>query len=204
MLGQVSDLDVALITGGFTIGAVIVTFGGNALGAMWRARHAAREARDAAIAEVLAASVDLVLAVNAVRVAHQYRTNNRARLLIAAALLRDLPDLDSVKALTDRHVLRTALGTVTGLARERDGDTRMIALDFAAIVVPKTNRFFAAVTAITLGPDKELAAAARRLATAGGELLEASGARKRRQASTRRVFDRELGKFRAAADRRRR
>lgn len=204
MLGAVTDLDVALITGGFTVAAVVVTFGGNALLDTVRARRAARESRDAAIAEVLAASMDLVLAVSAIRAAHQHRTNSRARMLAAAALLRDLPDLNSWKALTDRHVHRTALRTLTGLVREQDEDTRMIALDFAAMVVPKTNRFFAAVTAVTLGPDKELAAAARQLGTAGGELLETSGARKRKQARVRSRFEKELGKFRAAADRRKR
>ena len=54
---------MALITGGFTIGAVVVTFPGNALLERARARRAARESRAAAIAEVLAASIDLVLAV---------------------------------------------------------------------------------------------------------------------------------------------
>ena len=85
MLGAVTDLDVALITGGFTVAAVVVTFGGNALLDMARARRAGRESRDAAIAEVLAASMDLVLAVSAIRAAHQHRTNSRARMLIAAA-----------------------------------------------------------------------------------------------------------------------
>ena len=122
-----------------------------------RARRVAGESRDAAIAEVLAASIDLVLAVAAIRAAHEHRTNRRTRLFIAAALLRDLPDLDSWKAFTDRSVQRVALSPLTGLAREQDADTRMIAMDFAGLVVPKTNRFFAAVTAVTLGPDKELA-----------------------------------------------
>jgi hypothetical protein len=204
MLGEVTDLDVALITGGFTITAVIVTFGGNALLDMVRARRAARESRGAAIAEVLTASIDLVLAVNAIRAAYQHRTNSRARMLIAAALLRDLPDLNSWKALTERYITRTALSTLTGLVRERDEDTRMIVLDFASLVVPKTNRFFAAVTTVTLGPDKELAGATRQLSTAGAELLETSGARKRKQDRARSRFERELGKFRAAADRRKR
>jgi len=136
MLGAVTDLGVALITGGFTIGAVVVTFGGNALLERARARRAARESRNAAIAEVLAASIDLVLAVAAIRAAHEHRTNRRMRLFIAAALLRDLPDLDSWKALTDRSVQRVALSTLTGLAREQDADTRMIAMDFAGLVVP--------------------------------------------------------------------
>lgn len=204
MLGAMTDLDVALITGGFTVAAVVVTFGGNALLDTVRARRAARESRDAAIAEVLAASMDLVLAVSAIRSAHQHRTNGRAGMLIAAALLRDLPDLNSWKALTDRPVQRTALRTLTSLAREQDEAARMVALDYAAMVVPKTNRFFAAVTAVTLGPDKELAGAARQLGTAGGELLETAGARKRKQAAARSQFERDLGKFRSAADRRKR
>ena len=78
MLGAVTDLDVALITGGFTVAAVVVTFGGNALLDMARSRRAARESRDAAIAEVLAASMDLALAVSAIRAAHQHRTRGMA------------------------------------------------------------------------------------------------------------------------------
>ncbi len=132
MLGAVSDLGVALITGGFTIGAVVVTFGGNALLERARARRASGESRDAAIAEVLAASIDLVLAVAAIRAAHEHRTNRRMRLFIAAALLRDLPDLDSWKAFTDRSVQRVALSTLTGLAREQDADTRMMRAAIAA------------------------------------------------------------------------
>ena len=54
MLSAVSDLGLTLITGGFTIGAVIVTFAGTALLDRARARRAAKESRDAAIAEVLA------------------------------------------------------------------------------------------------------------------------------------------------------
>lgn len=75
-------------------------------------------------------------------------------------------------------------------------------MDFAGLVVPKTNRFFAAVTAVTLGPDKELAAAARQLGDAAGGLLEVAGARKRKLIQARIRFERDLGKFRAAADRR--
>ena len=53
-----SDVSIALITGGFTIGAVVVTFGGSAIADRLKARRAAKDARDQAIAEVLAASMD--------------------------------------------------------------------------------------------------------------------------------------------------
>ena len=55
----------------------------------------------------------------------------------------------------------------------------------------------AAGTAVTLGPDKELAAA-RQLGDAAGGLLEVAGARKRKLTQARIRFEKELGKFRAA------
>jgi hypothetical protein len=200
----VTDLDLSLITGGFTIAAVAVTFGGNALLDILHDHRARKRARDAAIADLLTASVELVLAVNAVRAAYQHRTGGRARVLIAAALLQDLPDLDTWKSLTDRTVTRTLLRTASGLAREQDVNARKIVLDYAGMAMPQISRFFAAVAAVTLGHDTDLADAARRLSAAGGELLENVGARNRKQARARTRFDKELGKFRAVTDQRRR
>jgi len=202
MLGAVTDLDLALITGGFTVAAVLVTFGGNYLLETARGRRADKRARDSAIADLLTTSVELVLAVNAIRAAYQYRTNNRARLMIAAAVLRDLPNLDSWKDLTNRDVQRTVLRTMVGLSRDRDAEARMTVVDYAGMVIPQTSRFFAALTAVTMDPDRKIADAARPLGAAGGALLEAAGARKRKHESARRRFERELGKFRAAVDRR--
>jgi hypothetical protein len=101
-----TDLDLALITGRFTIAAVVVTFGGNYVLGQARDRRADKQSRDSAIADVLTTAVELMLAVNAIRAAYQHRTNARARLMIAAALMRDLPDLDSWRDLTDRDVMR--------------------------------------------------------------------------------------------------
>ena len=182
MLDTVSELALALITSGSTIAAVIVTFGGNYLRDKVRHRRADRQARDSALADLLTTSVELVLAVNAIRAAYQYRTSNRARLMIGAALLRDLPNLDSWKDLTDRDVQRTALRTIVGLARDQDTETRTIVTDYAGMVIPQTSRFFAAVTAVTMIADKKTADTARQLGIAGGALLEAAGARKRQHA----------------------
>jgi hypothetical protein len=140
----VTDLSLALITGGFTIAAVAVTFGGNYLLDRARDRRADRKSRDSALADLLTTSVELVLAVNVIRAAYQYRTNNRARLMIAAAVLQDVPNLDSWKDLTDRDVQRTILRTTVGLARDRDAETRTTAADYAGMVTPQTSRFFAA------------------------------------------------------------
>jgi Bacterial regulatory proteins, luxR family len=79
-------VSIALITGGFTLGAVALTLAGNAVTGHQRDRRAARNARDAAIAELLAASIDLVQAVNVVRGNRKHQTDGRARMLIAAEL----------------------------------------------------------------------------------------------------------------------
>ena len=147
ILGTVNDPGLALITGGFTITAVAVTFGGNYLRDKARDRRADKQSRDSAIADLLTASVEMVLAVNTARAAYQHRSNTRARLMIAAALLQDLPNLDSWRDLTDRDVIRTSLRTATGLARDQDTGNRTIVLDYAGIVIPQASRFFAAVTA---------------------------------------------------------
>ena len=178
--GAVTGLDLALITGGFTVAAVVVTFGGNYLLDRARDRRASRQARDAAIADLLTTSLELVLAVNSIRAAYQYRTGGRARLMIAAALLRDL----------------------TGLVRDRDTETRATVADYEGMVVPQTTRFFAALTVVTMGPDKKIADAARQLGVAGGALLETAAARKHKNERARSRFERELGKSRSAVDRR--
>ena len=206
ILSAVNDLGLALITslitGGFTITAVVVTFGGNRYLDKARDRRADKQSRDSAIADLLTASAELVLAVNAARAAYQHRTGIRYRLMIAAALLQDLPNLSSWRDLTDRDVLKTSLRTATGLARDQDAGNRTIVLDYAGLVIPQASRFFTAVVAVTMGTDKELADAARRLGTAGAALLEAAGERKRGYARARSQIERELGKFRAVVDRR--
>jgi hypothetical protein len=93
--GAVTDLDLALITGGFTVTAVIVTFGGNYLLDRARDRRASRQARDAAIADLLTTSVELLLAVNGVRGAYRTSTFGWSWLLFVLSLVRDLPDIDS-------------------------------------------------------------------------------------------------------------
>ncbi len=199
-----SDLSIALITGGFTLGAVALTFTGTAVTDRLRSRRAARDAQDAAITELLAASADLVQAAAAIRIGWAHRTGWRQRLLIGAAVLPDFQPVRSWKDFTDHAIQRALLRTVTDLAREQDAAARALALDYAAVVIPRTNRFFAAAVTLTLGPDKQLADAARKLAAAGGQMMEAAGARPRKLARARGRFEKELGAFRTVADRRRR
>jgi hypothetical protein len=94
------------------------------------------------------------------------------------------------------------LHTLRGLTQDRDTEARVTVGDYAAMVIPQTTRFFAALTAVTMGPDKKIADAARQLGAAGGALLETAAARKRKHERARGRFERDLGKFRAAVDRR--
>lgn len=87
------------------------------------------------------------------------------------------------------------------MAREQDTNARTIVLDYTGMVTPQMSRFFAAVTAVTMGPDKALTTADRQLGTAGGALTETVGARSRKDAGALSGFERELAKFRAAVDR---
>ena len=94
-----TDLSTALVTGAVTLGAVTLTFGANSLSDHLRSRRAVRSAQDAAIAELLAAAIDLVQAVNVIQSIWKRRTGRRARLLTAASLARDIADLGSWKDL---------------------------------------------------------------------------------------------------------
>ncbi len=119
-----------------------LTFAGRTVNGLLRNRRAARNARDAAIAELLAAAIDLVQAVNVIRSSWKHQTNWRARLLITAALVRDIPDLHSWKDLANRATMRKLLGTARDLAHDQDEAVRTFTLDYATTVAPRTSRFY--------------------------------------------------------------
>ncbi len=90
------------------------------------------------------------------------------------------------------------------LARGQEDAARTFTLDYATTTAPRTSRFFAAVSALTLGQDKELADAARNLGEAGSAFLEATGARNKQLTRARLKFEHEVRPFRAVVDKRRR
>jgi hypothetical protein len=167
-----------------------------------RSRRAARDAQNAAITEVLTASIDLAQAVGMNRERWSRQTAWRARILIVAAIMQAIPDLRSWSDLADRAVLRNLLGTARDLARGQEEAARTFTLDYATTTAPRTSRFFAAVSTLTLGADKELADAARNLGEAGSAFLEAAGARNKQLTRARGRFEKELRAFRAVADKR--
>jgi len=79
MLGVVTDLELSLITDGFTIAGVLVTFGGSYMLDRARDRRAAGQSRDSAIADLITTSVELVLAVNTIRAAYQHKSTRGFR-----------------------------------------------------------------------------------------------------------------------------
>jgi hypothetical protein len=69
--------------------------------------------------------------------------------------------------------------------------------------VTQTARFFAAVTVLTLGPDKQIVNAVRALTPAITALLEVITARPAKYGSARQRAEKALAEFRAVADQRR-
>ena len=161
--------------GGFTLGAVALTFAGRTVNGLLRNRRAARNARDAAIAELLAAAIDLVQAVNVIRSSWKHQTNwrarsadyRRARAGHPGPALLEGPGQSSDHAETAWH----RQGPCPRPGRGR------------AYVHPRLcdhggtqdEPLLCAVTALTLGDDRELAEAARKLAQAGRGVPRGSG-----------------------------
>jgi hypothetical protein len=119
----VTDLSTAPVTGTVTLGAVMLTFGANILSDHLPSRRAIGSAQDAAIAEPLAAAIDLVQAVNMLQSTWKRRTDRRARLLNAAALARDIADPGLWKDLAKPEGPAESAGHCQG-TRPRPGRSR--------------------------------------------------------------------------------
>jgi len=184
-----------------------------------------RQQRDAAIAELLTAIVDLVSAVASIRVAYRHKTTLRhywylaARFMSACASVlagadrSDLPGPDS-GSLAKRARLtfmwygdwRRAgplLDHLLAIERDLDNAQRTAVFDATSIIAPRTLRYYAAVAVLTLGPDKQVADAVRKLTPAVGALMEVMTAQERKFRRASRRAEKALGEFRRAADQRR-
>lgn len=63
----------------------------------------------------------------------------------------------------DWYTARPALDRLLAIDKELDDHQRMVAVDLATMVTPTTERFYAAVAVLTLGPDIKIANAVRDL-----------------------------------------
>ena len=211
MLGAMTNLtslELALIPAGAALVGVALGIIGNAYLERQRDRRAARHERDQAIAELLTATIDLVAAVQAVRAAYQQQTTWRHYIRISATILAAVGSVMtsgeklSSEMLQDWHRLSPGLDRILSADRELDDRQRTIALDLATIVAPRTVRFYAAVSVLTLGPDRRIADAVRDLTPAVGALLDVIAAKKKKYDPVRARVDKALATFRTVADQR--
>jgi hypothetical protein len=199
----VSQTYQTLLLAGTPLLAVIITFIGTSYQQRQQERRSAKDTQDRAISELLSAALDLLSGVRAIRAAHARRTTPRYYLRAAAVLMRAVPELTSLRVLTELETIKSLTGSALELDRDQMDQSRMIALDAAAMVFPKMNRYFAVAALLTLGDDTQIAEAVRELTPKLSAVLDATGARQRKFDSTARDLEKAMKDFRTEADKRR-
>ena len=208
---NVTPVELALIPAGAALAGVALGTVGNAYLDRRKDRRAAKRQRDQAIAELLTATVDLINGVQMVRVAY-YRQHPSllrnirvgATLIAAAGSVMTSGDKLSWELLRDWRSMGPGLDRLLAADRELDEKQRIVALDLATIVAPRTVRFYAAVAVLTLGPDMKITDVVRDLTPAVGALIEVIAADRKKYDRARAHADEALERFRAVADKRRR
>jgi hypothetical protein len=207
-------MEQAVVTGAFTLGAVVLTFLGTAWSQALGGRRADRAARTKAIAEMLTSVADLMQGVRVIRGAYQYQTRWRHYVRVAAAVGSAVgavlpgtagspPGRDDWAALLDLRTAGPVVARLLQLDSELDEDQRTLALDLSAVLLPRVTRFYSALSVVTLGSDDRVADAAGRLASDVGELLERMAARPHAFTRAERAAHRALGEFRQVVDKNR-
>ncbi len=206
---NVSNLDIALISAGAALGGVLLGQVSAYVTDRLKERRAARDARDQAIADVLTSVVDLVTGVQAIRAAYEGQSGWRQLARRAAVLLSAFgseygsPAGLRVDEILDWKRLAPFFDSLLVYMRDMDHRQRIQALDVGTMLLPRTDRFYSAVAVLSLGPDKDVARAVRKLTPAVGALLEAAGDPQRKYDRARRRVEKALGAFRDAVDARR-
>ena len=208
---DVTGLELAIIPAASALVGVALGIAGNGYLDRRRDRRLALRERDAAIAELLTATVDLMSGVQAVRVAyHQHLATFRHYIRISVGILAALgssmtaPGKFEWRELLDWYTASPFLNRVLTMDRELDERQRTVALDLATTVTPRTARFYAAVAVLTLGSDVKIANAVRELTPAVGALVEVMAANDKKYSRARARAEKALGAFRQMADQRRR
>jgi hypothetical protein len=207
-VASVTPFELALISSITALAGVTLGIAGSAYLDRLREWREARRGRDQAIAELLTATVDLIVGIQAVRAAYQQQTRWRhyirvaALVLSAAGSMMTSGEILSWELLGDWRRMSPGLDRVLAADRALDDNQRTIALDVATIVGPRTARFYAAVAVLTLGEDKKIAEAVRDLADAVGALLEVIGAKGKKFGPARLRAGDALAAFRAVVDQR--
>jgi hypothetical protein len=206
---NLTGLELALIPAGTALVGVALGIAGNGYLDRQREQRAAKQLRDQAIAELLTASVDLISGVHAIRAAYFKRARWQPYIRVAAVILASVGTVLgkdgelNTEILRDWHRMAPGFDRILAADHDLDEKQRTAALDLTSVVLPRTVRFFAAATVLTLGPDKELANAVRDLTPAIAALLEVITARPRKYGSARHRAEKSLAEFRTVADQRR-
>jgi hypothetical protein len=205
---SVTGLELALIPAGAALVGVALGTAGSAYLDRLRDRRAARRQQDQAIAELLTATVDLVSGVQTIRGAYQQHASwaHYVRLggviIAAAGLMTPEADEGWRRILPDWRRLGPGLERLLAADRELDENQRRVALDMGTILSPRSTRFYAALSVLTLGPDKEIASATRKLVPGVVPLLEVIVAKQPKYDQALRRAQDALAEFRTTAGRR--
>ncbi len=205
---NVTGLELALISAGAALAGVALNTAGTGYLDRRRDRRAAEQARDQAIADLLTATVDLMTGVQTIHAAYQQQTTQRHYLrlitVIMAAVGSVTPARENItwQTLASWPSMSRVVDRLLAADQDLDDRKRTAALDLAAIIAPRTARFYAAIAVLTLGPDKKIANAVRNLTPAVSELLEVITAKQKKYDPAHARAEKALATFRAAADQR--
>ncbi len=191
-----------LLTVGATLAGGVIAF----IGAIYLQRRqdasAELERGRSAVAEILASAFDVLFGVRAIREAHARSTRPRFFLRLAAMLVRDFPQVQTLRELAEPYRTRPLIGTLLDAQKEQADQERLMAIDTANVLVPKMNRYFAVAALMTLGEDRVIADAVRDLTSKVTSLLEASGGKQQEVERLSKDLEAALENFRSIADQR--
>lgn len=200
--GTVTNLELALIPALSALGGVALGIGGNAWLDRIRDHRAVRQQRDRAMAELLAATDDLMSNVHTARGIYGRRSSDRR--LVGTLLAVAGTALAGEEGRISRPFLSwcMAIPLLEGLPAVWRGEVdhqRTVALSLVGMVQTRATRFYAAAAALTPDREDELAAAVRDLTAAVTRLLDAIADRDRNYAMARSRAQKAFGRFRQIA-----
>lgn len=204
-----TSLEIALIAPAAALAGVALQMAGSSWRDRVRERRAASRDQDRAVAELLAATVDLLGGIQMIRAAYD-RSRLRdwirriVRLWVAFTVSLTREDRLSRDVLLDWRKGAPLLERLLVIDEDTSDRQRTIAMDLNTVLLSRANRFYAATTALALRPDEKIAAAARELTPAVTRLLDLIAASERKYARARQRAEKALAQFRGTVDQRHR
>jgi hypothetical protein len=204
---SVTNAELAIISTVAALAGVALGIAGNAWLDRLKERRAARRELGQAMIEMLAATDDLMSGIRVVRAIYDRSDwRQRARFLagvLAATGIEFGDESFTPNMLRDARKASSWLERIVTLVWRQDEQQRTSALSLTTLLLPRTNRFYAAAAALTLGLDKQIAGAVEELTPAVTGFLEAVTAKDREYNIASNRAEISLGKFREIADQRR-